>query len=154
MHADRNNWPDLSFQHSRIMGKGKRCGHSRGTHRRLGTTVPVLYAGCNKSLGAEGSAMAMGGPAMAMARAALVALEEPALGLAPHHCTMAQGHWHQRFRCRFRSLQRTGGTNRCSHRRSHRSLPRICSNLQRQVVLAQAMVELDQAMVALDHHWR
>jgi len=63
------------------------------------------------------------------------------------HCTMAQGHWHRRIRCRSRNLQQTGGTNRCCRRRNPHSLPRTCNNLQRRVVPA-------PVRAARDHHWR
>jgi len=138
------NSPDLGFEHSRITGKGKSCGHSQGTQHHLGTAVPELCAGCNRS---QGMVLAMAlGPAMV--KAALVVLEESALGLAHHHCTMAQGHWRRRFQCKFRSSQQTGGTNRCCRHRNHRNLPRICSNLRRQAAPAQVV------RVAQDHHWR
>jgi len=104
-------------------------------------------------LGVEVSEMA---PAMAMAalevlEESALALEESALVLAHHHCTTAQGRWRRRFRCRSRSLLPTGGTNRCCRRRSHRNLPRICSNLRRRVAPAQVRVARDQAR---DHRWR
>jgi len=142
-HADHKNRPNLGFQQFRIMDKGKSCGHNRGTQRHLGKAVLELCGGCNRSVGGEVPAMALG-PAMAK-----VVLEESALALAlvHHHCTMAQEHWHRSCRCRSRNLRRTGGTNQCCHRHNHRSLPRIYSNLQRLVVLA-------QVRVAQDHRWR
>jgi len=79
-------------------------------------------------------------PGLVMAKAASGVLEESALGLAHHHCTTALGHWHRRFRCKFRSSQQTDGTNQCCHRRNRHSLPRICSNLQMLVAPAQVMV--------------
>jgi len=127
-----------------ITRKDMHCYHSRGIHRHLGTTVRVWCAGCNRSQGLEVSAMALGGPVMAMA--ALVQ-EESAPVLAHPHCTMAQRHWHRRFQCRSRNLQQTGGTNRCCRRRNPHSLPRTCNNLQRRVVPA-------PVRAARDHHWR
>merc|ERR1719422_2168793 len=99
-----------------------------------------LCVGCNRSPG-----MVLDQVMVALEES--VVLEELALALAHHHCTMVQRHWHQRFRCRSGSWQRTGGTNQCYRHRNQRSLPRIYSNLLR-------LVALVQERVAWDHHWR
>jgi len=96
----------------------------------------------------EVSAMALGDWVPAMA----VVLGESVLVLVHHRCTMEQGHWHRRFRCKFRNLQQTGGTNRCCRRRSQRNLPQTCSNLQSQVVTAQVVLVPEELALVLAHH--